>query len=102
MIRVIYRWKVEPERSEQFLSAWRLATRAIHAETDGALGSFCLASVDEPSEFLTVALWRSERDWRGFIDEARNGPMAAIHKIAKLLSATPYRQLGDETVSSDR
>ena len=100
MIRIIYRWKVEPERKEQFVTAWRSATRAIHAETPGALGSFCLENIGEPDELLTVALWRTEQHWRDFIGAAPDGPMAAIHRIGKLLSATPYDQLGDETVSA--
>ncbi len=101
MIRVVYRWKVAPDRQDAFATAWRQATRAIHAETPGALGSFCLQSIDAPDEMLTIALWRTEQDWRDFIGAARQGPMGAIHKLGELISTTPYRQLGDETVTAD-
>lgn len=99
MIRVIYRWKVPQERRQEFADAWRAATRNIHAETPGALGSFCLENTEDPLEVLTVALWRSEQQWRAFIGEAKHGPMAVLHEIGTLISSTPYNQLGDETFS---
>lgn len=99
MMRVIYRWKVPAERKQEFADTWRGATRAIHAETPGALGSFCLENIEDADEVLTVALWQSEQQWRDFIGGAKLGPMAALHEIGTLLSSTPYKQLGDETVS---
>ncbi|MBO6505310.1 MAG: antibiotic biosynthesis monooxygenase [Kordiimonadaceae bacterium] len=99
MIRVIYRWNVSPERKQEFADAWQKATRAIHGETPGALGSFCLENIEDVDEVLTVALWHSEQQWRDFIGSAKQGPMAALHDIGTLLSTTPYNQLGDETVA---
>ena len=101
MIRVIYQWKIDPARREEFVGAWRQATRAIHRETPGAMGSFCLETMGSTDELLTVALWQSEAEWRTFISSARAGPMATIHKIGELISTTPYAQLGDETVFVD-
>ncbi len=99
MIRAIHRWNDAPDRRDEFLDAWRSATRSIHAETPGALGGFRLEGVGEQSEFLTVALWRSEQRWRDFIAGAHIGPMAAIHEIGELPSTTPFNQLGDETAA---
>ena len=101
MIRVIYQWKIDPARQQEFVSAWQLATRTIHHDIPGAMGSFCLETIGAPDQVLTVALWQSEEDWRAFIPNARNGPMASIHKIGELISITPYQQLGDETVFVD-
>lgn len=101
MIRVIYRWQVSPERKQEFTEAWRNATRAIHEDTPGALGSFCLENIEEAGEVLTVALWHSEQQWRDFIGSAKQGPMAALHDIGTLVSSTPYNQLGDETVAPE-
>nr|WP_070958856.1 antibiotic biosynthesis monooxygenase family protein [Hyphomonas sp. Mor2] len=99
MIRVIYRWRVDPERLDEFSEAWRRTTRAIHASTPGARGSFGLQSIEAPDEVLTIALWETEAQWRAFIETARSGSMRAMHEIATQLSATAYHQIGDETVS---
>ncbi len=101
MLRVIYSWKVPSERKQEFADAWRGATRAIHKETPGALGSFCLENIEDTDEVLTVALWRSEQEWRDFIGDAKKGPMAILHEIGTLVSSTPYKQLGDETVTPE-
>lgn len=101
MIRVLYRWTVAPEDREDFIARWQQATRAIHETTAGALGSFCLGAIDKQDELMTIALWRSEAEWRAFMPKARTGPMAVLHRIGTLQSATPYDQLGDETVHPD-
>ncbi len=98
MMRVIYRWKVPESRIEEFRDAWREVTTGIHARTEGARGSFCIQSIDDPSEVLTIALWDDEQDWRAFIKTAKAMSMKALHEIGEQLSATPYVQLGDETV----
>ena len=98
MVRVIYRWKVPENRIAAFRDAWREVTTGIHAGTQGARGSFCIQSIDDPGEVLTIALWDSEEDWRDFIKTARTTSMKALHDIGEQVSATPYVQLGDETV----
>jgi len=97
-MRVIYRWRVPAERLSEFIAAWKEVTNEIHATTTGARGSFCLQSVDALDEVLTVALWESEAEWRAFIPTAKSTSMKRLHDIGEQLSATPYRQLGDETV----
>ncbi len=98
MIRVIYKWRVPLERQAEFEKIWQETTRRIHETTSGARGSFCLASIDDPTEVLTVALWDSEGQWREFIENAKATSMSGLHDIAEQISAKPYIQLGDETV----
>jgi len=99
MIRVIYRWSVPHDRLGEFQAVWQDVTRGIHKTTDGARGSFCIQNIDDPSEVLTVALWDSEAQWRAFIPTARSTSMKRLHEIGTQLSATPYVQLGDETIT---
>ena len=101
MMRVIYTWQVDPARMDEFEAHWRTMTRSIHERTPGALGSFCLRSVDDPGEILTIALWQSEAQWRSFIKTAKTGPMKGLHAIARQVSAKAYQQIGDETVLPD-
>lgn len=98
LIRVIYRWRVEPTKMHEFEVAWRQTTRSIHAGTKGALGSFCLQSIEDPSEMLTVALWETHNQWQHFIKTARSNSMRDLHDLGTQISATAYRQIGDETV----
>lgn len=98
MVRVIYRWRVPEARIAEFRDAWRDVTTGIHRQTDGALGSFCIQNIEEPEEVLTVALWDQESSWREFIKTAKSTSMKRLHDIGDQLSATPYVQLGDETV----
>ena len=101
MIRIIYRWRVDPENLSRFESVWRNMTRSIHADVAGALGSFCLQELEDPTTVLTVALWESEAQWRAFMGDSDKAPrMSPLHEIAEQLTATPYKQLGDETVYS--
>ena len=101
MIRVVYRWKVQNSGVAEFVEHWRKTTQAIHETTDGALGSFCLQDIEHEDEISTVALWRTEEQWRRFIGTADRTSMSRMHELATQLSARPYRQLGDETLSGE-
>jgi hypothetical protein len=35
MIRVVWRWEVDPEQRRQFVAAWRAATERIRSEEPG-------------------------------------------------------------------
>ena len=98
MIRVIYTWTVAPDQMNTFESTWRETTRRIHYGTPGALGSFCLRSIDDPTAVLTIALWNTEAQWRQFIERAKTGSMKRLHAIATHVSVAAYHQVGDETV----
>lgn len=99
MIRVIYKWEIDPDRLDEFETTWRRTTRSIHGNTEGALGSFCLQSAEDPRVVLTVALWEREEQWTRFIETARGTSMKDLHAIGTQISATAYHQIGDETVS---
>lgn len=99
MIRVLYRWSVAEGNTQIFFNTWREATRTIHRTVPGALGSFCLQDIEDSDTLITVALWRTEAEWRAFIPNAPEGPMKALHQLATLISATPCHQLADETIA---
>ncbi len=99
MIRVVYRWKIEPDRQAEFENTWRHMTRAIHEDVAGALGSICLQAIDTPDEMVTIATWETEDQWRSFIQEAKRDSMKKLHALASLIDVSPYFEVGDETVS---
>jgi heme-degrading monooxygenase HmoA len=66
MIRVIYRWQVQPGEEDTFIAAWNRGTRVIRAKIKGALGSVLLRNHQQPEEFMAVARWESLEDWQAF------------------------------------
>ena len=66
MIRVIYRWQVDPEAQDGFLGWWHDGTLAIRRDRTGALGSTLLRSHDDASCFTAVARWQSRADLEAF------------------------------------
>jgi heme-degrading monooxygenase HmoA len=67
VIRVIYRWQIEPENFDEFRRAWSATTNQIHEPVPGALGSFMLRACEDGSEVLTVAKWDSIASWKKFL-----------------------------------
>jgi len=98
MIQVIYRWQVSAENRDAFIAAWAATTRQIRATTSGARGSFCIAGVDHPTEIITIARWDQLDQWREFAKVAKSAAMAELNRLATLLSAAAYEQVGDFTV----
>ena len=66
MIRVMYRWKVNPGQEDVFAKAWTQGTKVIRATVKGARGSLLLQSRKNPCEFVAIARWTSVDDWRAF------------------------------------
>ena len=95
---MIYRWEVPIERQAAFLAAWEKTTLAIRETTVGARGSFCVVSVDTPTEILTVAKWDELEQWHSFIRGAKLTSMREMHELGTQLSANAYTQMGDFTV----
>lgn len=60
MIRVIYRWKVQPGAESAFLTWWHDGTMSIRSAHDGAMGSTLLRSSESPTTFVAVARWKSQ------------------------------------------
>ena len=58
MIRVIYRWSVDPATEDQFIDAWREATERIRTHEPGALGSTLLRPADAPTTLVGFARWQ--------------------------------------------
>ena len=98
MIQVIYRWRVEPENREAFLAAWERTTTAIRETTDGARGSICVVSVDDPSTILTIAKWDRLDQWRAFVAEAKTTAMKEMHTLGTQVSHDAFEQVGDFTI----
>lgn len=66
MIRVMYRWKVNPGQEAVFAKAWTQGTKLIRATVKGARGSLLLQSRKNPCEFVAIARWVSVEDWQAF------------------------------------
>ena len=97
MIRVIYRWEVEPENFEEFRETWRITTNKIHASVPGALGSFMLKGSERESEVLTVAKWDSFESWKKFWGNANPEEMGDMSELGKRISVEAYSEVEDHT-----
>lgn len=71
MIRVAYRFRVDPERIDEFQAAWHDATEVIRATHAGARGSTLLVDAEDPTAVLLLALWESRDHWRRSRDPDR-------------------------------
>jgi heme-degrading monooxygenase HmoA len=66
VIRVIYRWTVDPAETETFIDAWRAATERIRAGQPGAMGSTLLRPSDTENRFVAVARWQRRENVEAF------------------------------------
>jgi heme-degrading monooxygenase HmoA len=97
MIRVIYRWEVQPRDFEDFRRVWSVTTNRIHESVPGALGSFMLRASDRDAEVLTVAKWESEESWREFWGKQDPEEMQEMRKLGKRVSVEAYTEIDDYT-----
>ena len=97
MIQIIYVWEVPVDKQAAFLAAWEETTGTIRETTAGARGSFCIVSVDTPTEILTVAKWEELEQWHDFIKGAKLTSMRAMHELGTQKSSRAYVQKGDFT-----
>ena len=97
MIRVVYRWHVEPEHFQDFKETWTRTTNNIHKTVNGALGSFMIKSIDNPNEIITIAKWTSVQAWKDFWGTADPEAMKAMSKLGKRISAEAFEEIDDFT-----
>ncbi len=97
MIRVIYRWEVEPENFEKFRETWRVTTNQIHKSVPGALGSFMLKSHESELDVSTVAKWQSFESWEKFWGNTNPEEMGDMRKLGKRISVEVFSEIEDHT-----
>ena len=66
MIRVVYRWRVEQERQEEFARWWHEGTLRIRDANPGAFGSVLCRSTSDPALLVGIARWNSRSDLERF------------------------------------
>ena len=98
MIQIIYVWEVPIEKQAAFLAAWEKTTVAIRETTVGARGSFCVVSIDTPTEILTIAKWEELDQWQDFIEGAKLASMREMHELGTQISSKAYVLKGDFSV----
>ncbi|WP_449285380.1 antibiotic biosynthesis monooxygenase family protein [Marinobacter sp. PE14] len=97
VIRVVYRWKVNPENFENFKEVWVHTTNNIHETVPGALGSFMLRSTENETEVVTVAKWDSVESWKRFWVSDNPSEMVGMRRIGERVSVTIYDEIDDFT-----
>ena len=97
MIRIIYSWKVAPEKLELFIETWKSNTNKIHEEVAGARGSFMLQNDEDTREIKTIARWDSLDDWKRFWHENNHSQMGSMHDLGERVSVEVYREVDDFT-----
>lgn len=95
MIRVLYRWRVEPDRRTAFRAWWHEGTLRIRAAHDGALGSVLLAPEGDDDHLVAIARWRSREALEAFWSE----PAGAPFEGASLDHPQVFEELDDLTVT---
>ena len=98
MIQIIYRWEVPLEKQAAFLAAWERTTLTVRESTVGARGSFCLVSVDTPTEITIIAKWDELEQWHDFIKGAKLTSMREMYELGTQVSFKACVQKGDFTL----
>ncbi|MEM7417473.1 MAG: antibiotic biosynthesis monooxygenase family protein [Gemmatimonadota bacterium] len=97
MIRVVYHWRVDPEHFAAFRETWTETTNRIHDTVPGALGSFLMRSVEDPTDVQTVAKWVSLDAWRAFFEGENPHQMTGMRELGERTSVVAYDEIGDQT-----
>jgi len=66
VVRVIYRWRIDPARRDEFVAWWHEATVRIRSSHRGAMGSTLLQPKNDDVLMVAVARWASEGDLEAF------------------------------------
>jgi len=97
MVRVVYRWRVEPGQFPAFRHAWQNTTTRIHETVSGALGSFMLRSFEDRSEVTTIAKWENRESWERFWGQADPEEMRTMSALGERISAEVLEEIDDFT-----
>ncbi|MGW9686350.1 antibiotic biosynthesis monooxygenase family protein [Flagellimonas sp. 2504JD1-5] len=97
MIRILYNWKVAPEKLDLFIEIWKKTTNNIHETVKGARGSFMLQNDKDPTEIKTIARWDSLKDWEQFWQDSNPSQMGSMHNLGERVSVEIFREVDDFT-----
>ncbi|WP_299485919.1 antibiotic biosynthesis monooxygenase [uncultured Allomuricauda sp.] len=97
MVRILYSWKVAPEKLELFIETWKKTTNKIHEEVKGARGSFMLQNHEDSTAIMTIARWDSFNDWKQFWHEGNHSQMGSMHDLGERVSVEIYNEVDDFT-----
>ena len=98
MIRVIYRWSVDPQQADAFVAAWWEATRCIQQAWPDARGSVLLQSRLEANVYLAVARWESIDAWQASRQAQAVVPASVIERMRAAASGPPSYEILDEVL----
>lgn len=97
MIRIVYSWRVEPEKLELFTETWKRTTHKIHEEVKGARGSFMVQNEKDIREIKTIARWDALDDWKKFWHDHNHSQMGSMHDLGERISVEIFREIDDFT-----
>jgi heme-degrading monooxygenase HmoA len=98
MIRVVYRWSVDPQQADAFVAAWWEATRYIQQAWPDARGSVLLKSQVDANVYLAVARWNSVDAWALSRQSASVVPAAVIERMAAATAGPASYDIFDEVL----
>lgn len=97
MIRIVYSWKVEPQKIELFIETWKRTTNKIHEEVKGARGSFMIQNHEDPTAIKTVARWDALEDWQRFFQGSNPSQMLSMRDLGERTGVEIFREVDDFT-----
>jgi heme-degrading monooxygenase HmoA len=96
MIRVTYRWSVDPQQADAFVAAWWEATRCIQQAWPDARGSVLLRSQLDANVYLAVARWASLAAWQASRQAESVVPAAIVERMQAAATGPASYEIFDE------